>query len=43
MKKITVVNIGNKGEILSVINCNKVLDKLEIDELNQKNIETVNN
>ena len=43
MKKITVVNIGNKGVILSVINGNKVLDKLEIDELNQKNLETVNN
>ena len=43
MKKITVVNIGNKGAILSVINGNKVLDKLEIDELNQKNLETVNN
>lgn len=43
MKKITVVNIGNKGVILSVINGNKILSKLEIEGLNQKNLEVVNN
>ena len=42
MRKVAVVNIGNKGVILSVISSNEILDQLEIDELSQKNLELVN-
>ncbi len=42
MRKIAVVNIGNKGVVLSVISSNEILDKIEIDELSQKNLEIVN-
>lgn len=43
MRKVAVVNIGNKGVILSVISSNEILDQVEIDELSQKSLETVNN
>ena len=42
MRKIAVVNIGNKGVVLSVISSNEILDQIEIDELSQKNLEIVN-
>lgn len=42
MKKFIIVNLGNKGVILSLRQDNAVLDQLFFEELNQNNIENIN-
>ena len=41
MKKVIVVNLGNKGVVLSIQGDNAVFDKLFIDEFNQNTLPTV--